>query len=101
MRRYCPGDDVAGASLFHFNLAATNGGASGSYTYDGNGLRVKKVSGSTTTVYICCASRLRLASRDYRPAQPHNRLMRISYDRSCGFGEQTNNTYFLSGLRHR
>jgi RHS repeat-associated protein len=33
-------------------LSATNGGASGAYTYDGNSLRVKKVSGSTTTVYI-------------------------------------------------
>ncbi len=33
-------------------LSATNGGASGTYTYDGNSLRVKKVSGTTTTVYI-------------------------------------------------
>jgi RHS repeat-associated protein len=32
--------------------SATNGGASGTYTYDGNGLRVEKVSGSTTTVTI-------------------------------------------------
>jgi RHS repeat-associated protein len=33
-------------------ISATNGGASGTYTYDGAGLRVKKVSGSTTTVTI-------------------------------------------------
>ncbi len=33
-------------------VSAANSGASGSYTYDGNGLRVKRVSGSTTTVYI-------------------------------------------------
>jgi RHS repeat-associated protein len=33
-------------------LSATNGGASGTYSYDGNSLRVKKVSGSTTTIYI-------------------------------------------------
>src|SRR5579883_440713 len=33
-------------------VSATNGGNSGSYTYDGNGLRVEKVSGSTATVYI-------------------------------------------------
>jgi RHS repeat-associated protein len=33
-------------------LSATNGGSSGTYTYDGNSLRVKKASGSTTTLYI-------------------------------------------------
>jgi RHS repeat-associated protein len=33
-------------------LSATNGGSAGTYTYDGNSLRVKKVSASTTTVYI-------------------------------------------------
>ncbi|HXL21809.1 MAG TPA: RHS repeat-associated core domain-containing protein [Candidatus Dormibacteraeota bacterium] len=33
-------------------ISSTNGSASGAYTFDGNGLRVKKVSGSTTTVYI-------------------------------------------------
>jgi RHS repeat-associated protein len=33
-------------------LSATNGGASGSYNYDGNSLRVMKVSGGTTTVYV-------------------------------------------------
>jgi RHS repeat-associated protein len=32
--------------------SATNGGSSGAYTYDGNGLRIKKVSGGTTTVTI-------------------------------------------------
>ena len=31
---------------------------SGTYTYDGNGLRVKKVSGSTTTVYIFSGSKV-------------------------------------------
>ncbi len=31
---------------------------SGTYTYDGNGLRVKKVSGSTKTVYIFSGSRV-------------------------------------------
>ena len=40
------------------NVSATNGSASGMYTYDGNGLRVKKVSGSTTTVYIFSASKV-------------------------------------------
>jgi RHS repeat-associated protein len=33
-------------------LSAANGGASGTYTYDGNNLRVKKVSASTTTIYL-------------------------------------------------
>jgi len=33
-------------------LSATNGGASGTYSYDGKSLRVTKASGSTTTVYI-------------------------------------------------
>jgi RHS repeat-associated protein len=34
-------------------VTSTSGSlGSGSYTYDGNGLRVKKVSGSTTTVYV-------------------------------------------------
>jgi RHS repeat-associated protein len=32
--------------------SATNSGSSGAYVYDGGGLRVKKVAGSTTTVYI-------------------------------------------------
>ena len=31
---------------------------SGTYTYDGNGLRVKKVAGSTTTVYIFSGSKV-------------------------------------------
>jgi hypothetical protein len=31
---------------------------SGTYTYDGNGLRVKKVFGSTTTVYIFSGSKV-------------------------------------------
>jgi RHS repeat-associated protein len=39
-------------------LSATNGGASGTYTYDGNSLRVKKASGSTTTVYIFAGSKV-------------------------------------------
>jgi RHS repeat-associated protein len=38
--------------------SATNGGASGTYTYDGNGLRVKKVSGSTTTAYVFSGSKV-------------------------------------------
>jgi hypothetical protein len=33
-------------------LSATNGSSSGTYTYDGNGIRVKKISGGTTTVTI-------------------------------------------------
>jgi RHS repeat-associated protein len=33
-------------------LSATNGSTSGTYTYDGNSLRVQKVSGGTTTIYI-------------------------------------------------
>src|SRR5208282_5373620 len=32
--------------------------ASGCYTYDGNGLRVQKVAGSTTTVYIFSGSKV-------------------------------------------
>jgi RHS repeat-associated protein len=39
-------------------LSATNGAASGTYTYDGNGLRVKKVSGGTTTVYVFSGSKV-------------------------------------------
>jgi RHS repeat-associated protein len=39
-------------------LSATNGGASGTYTYDGNSLRVKKASGSTTTIYIFSGSKV-------------------------------------------
>ena len=39
-------------------LSATNGGSSGSYTYDGNSLRVKKVSGGNTTVYIFSGSKV-------------------------------------------
>ena len=37
---------------------ATNTGASGTYTYDGRGFRVKKVAGSTTTVYVFAGSRV-------------------------------------------
>src|SRR5229473_3042048 len=33
-------------------LSATNASTSGTYTYDGNGLRVTKVAGGTTTVYV-------------------------------------------------
>src|SRR5271165_3903483 len=42
------------------NHATSTGGSlgSGTYTYDGNGLRVKKVSGSTTTVYIFSGSKV-------------------------------------------
>jgi RHS repeat-associated protein len=42
------------------NHATSSGGSlgSGSYTYDGNGVRVKKVSGSTTTVYIFSGSKV-------------------------------------------
>lgn len=42
------------------NHATSSGGSlgSGTYTYDGNGLRVKKVSGSTTTVYIFSGSKV-------------------------------------------
>lgn len=39
-------------------VSATNASASGSYTYDGNGLRVKRVSGSTTTVYVFSGSKV-------------------------------------------
>ncbi len=39
-------------------VSATNASNSGAYTYDGNGLRVKKVSGNTTTVYIFSASKV-------------------------------------------
>jgi hypothetical protein len=35
--------------------SATNSGASGTYSYDGKGLRIKKVAGSTTTVYVFSA----------------------------------------------
>jgi RHS repeat-associated protein len=42
------------------NHLLTSGGTlgSGTYTYDGNGLRVKKVSGSTTTVYSFSGSKV-------------------------------------------
>jgi hypothetical protein len=39
-------------------VSAANSGASGSYTYDGSGLRVQRVSGSTTTVYIFSGSKV-------------------------------------------
>jgi RHS repeat-associated protein len=39
-------------------VSATNQSASGTYTYDGNGLRVKRVSGSTTTVYVFSGSKV-------------------------------------------
>ena len=39
-------------------VSANHGGASGTYTYDGNGLRVKKISGSTTTVYVFSGSKV-------------------------------------------
>jgi len=38
--------------------SATNSGASGTYSYDGKGLRIKKVAGSTTTVYVFSASKV-------------------------------------------
>jgi RHS repeat-associated protein len=38
--------------------SATNGGSSGAYTYDGGGKRVKKIAGSTTTVYIFSGSKV-------------------------------------------
>jgi RHS repeat-associated protein len=38
-------------------LSATSGSSSGTYTYDGNGLRIKKVS-ATTTIYIFSGSRV-------------------------------------------
>jgi RHS repeat-associated protein len=42
------------------NHATSSGGSlgSGTYTYDGNGLRVEKVSGSTTTVYLFSGSKV-------------------------------------------
>ncbi len=40
------------------NVSATNQSASGAYTFDGNGLRVKRISGSTTTVYIFSGSKV-------------------------------------------
>jgi len=39
-------------------VSATNGGSSGAYSYDGNGLRMRKVSGGTTTVYIFSGSKV-------------------------------------------
>jgi RHS repeat-associated protein len=38
--------------------SATNGSTSGVYSYDGGGLRVKKVAGATTTVYIFSGSKV-------------------------------------------
>ena len=40
------------------STSATNSGSSGAYTYDGGGMRVKKVSGSTTTVYVFSGSKV-------------------------------------------
>jgi hypothetical protein len=37
-------------------VLTSTGSAAGAYTYDGNNLRVKKVSGSTTTVYLSSGS---------------------------------------------
>jgi hypothetical protein len=42
----------------HVIVAAATGASSGTYTYDGNNLRVKKVSGGTTTVYIFAGSKV-------------------------------------------
>jgi RHS repeat-associated protein len=39
-------------------IATSTGTGSGTYSYDGNGLRVKRVSGGTTTVYIFAGSRV-------------------------------------------
>src|SRR5260370_31066554 len=39
-------------------LSATNASTSGTYTYDGNGLRVTKASGSTATIYIFSGSKV-------------------------------------------
>ena len=39
-------------------VSATNLSTSGAYTYDGNTLRVRKVSGSTTTVYLFSSSKV-------------------------------------------
>jgi RHS repeat-associated protein len=39
-------------------VSATNASTSGTYTFDGNGLRVKKVSGGTTTVYVFSGSKV-------------------------------------------
>ena len=39
-------------------VSASNTGSSGTYTYDGNGLRVKRVSGGTTTVYVFSGSKV-------------------------------------------
>ncbi len=39
-------------------VSAGNIGGSGAYTYDGNGLRVEKVAGSTTTVYLFSGSKV-------------------------------------------
>src|SRR6202162_6389550 len=37
---------------------SANGTTAGTYSYDGHGMRVKKVSGSTTTVYIFSSNRV-------------------------------------------
>jgi RHS repeat-associated protein len=39
-------------------VSATNSSTSGTYSYDGKGLRVKKASGSTTTVYVFSGSKV-------------------------------------------
>jgi RHS repeat-associated protein len=39
-------------------VSATNQSSAGTYTYDGNGLRVKKISGSITTVYVFSGSKV-------------------------------------------
>jgi RHS repeat-associated protein len=39
-------------------MTSSTGSGAGTYTFDGNGLRVKKVSGSTTTVYIFSGSKV-------------------------------------------
>lgn len=53
--------------------SAASGSSSGTYTYDGNGIRVKKVSGSTTTVTIFSGG-LRIAEyvNGVAPSAPTN-----------------------------
>jgi RHS repeat-associated protein len=75
-------------------VSATNGSSSGTYTYDGNGLRVKKVSGGTTTVTVYSGGR-RIAEyvNGALPTSPTNEYMYSG--NQIIMAVQSGNTYYF------
>jgi YD repeat-containing protein len=75
-------------------VSATNGGGSGTYTYDGNGLRVKKVSGGTTTVSIFSGGHV-IAEylNGAAPSAPTNEYIYSSGQKIAAI--QSGSTYYL------